>query len=38
MKRADEDVHRLGAIVRAHADRISLLLGGPAHAALPSER
>ena len=38
MKLADEDVHRLGTIVRAHADRISLLLGGPAHAALPSPR
>lgn len=34
----DEDIHRLGAIVRAHADRVSLLLGGPTHAALATSR
>lgn len=34
----DEDIHRLGAIVRAHADRISALLGGPTHAALTPRR
>lgn len=35
---ADEDLHRLGTIVRSHADRISLLLGGPAHSALTPNR
>ncbi len=33
--RSDEDLHQLGAAVRAYADRISVLQGGPVHAALP---
>lgn len=33
--RSEADLHQLGAAVRAYADRISALLGGPAHAALP---
>lgn len=32
--RSDEDLHRIGATVRAYADRIGHLLGGPAHADL----
>ena len=35
LERSDEDLHELGASVCAYADRISLLLGGPPHAALP---
>lgn len=34
LDRSEVDLHELGATVRAHADRISLLLGGPTHAAL----
>lgn len=34
LDRTDADLHALGAVVRAHADRISLLLGGPTHASL----
>ena len=34
LDRSEADYHALGEIVRAHADRISLLLGGPTHAAL----
>ena len=30
------DLHALGAVVRAHADRISVLLGGPTHVTLPA--
>jgi IclR family acetate operon transcriptional repressor len=33
--RRDEDLHQLGFVVRAHADRVSQLLGGPAHVDLP---
>jgi len=33
--RSLDDLHQLGSAVRAYADRISLLLGGPAHSALP---
>lgn len=35
--RTDTDMHGLGVTVRAHADRISLLLGGPTHAAVPAQ-
>ncbi len=35
LERSDADLHKLGVEVRAYADRISLLLGGPPHAALP---
>ncbi|MDQ0470654.1 IclR family transcriptional regulator [Labrys wisconsinensis] len=34
LDRGDIEVAKLGATVRAHADRISQLIGGPAHAAL----
>jgi IclR family acetate operon transcriptional repressor len=33
--RSDQDLHHLGFVVRSYADRISQLLGGLAHAALP---
>jgi IclR family acetate operon transcriptional repressor len=35
LDRSDDDLHKLGEMVRAYADRVSLLLGGPTHAALP---
>jgi IclR family transcriptional regulator, acetate operon repressor len=35
IERNDDDLHKLGVAVRGYADRISLLLGGPTHAALP---
>lgn len=34
--RSDEDLHQLGYVVRSYADRVSQLLGGPTHAALPA--
>ena len=34
LDRTDADMHALGVTIRGHADRISLLLGGPTHAAL----
>lgn len=36
LDRTDADLQALGATVREHADRISLLLGGPTHASLPA--
>jgi len=36
LERSEADLHALGTVVRAHADRISLLLGGPTHVTLPS--
>lgn len=35
LERSDQDLHHLGAVVRTFADRVSHLLGGPAHSALP---
>ena len=34
LDRTDADMHELGVTVRGYADRVSLLLGGPTHAAL----
>ena len=34
LDRTDADIQGLGVAVRGYADRISLLLGGPTHAAL----
>lgn len=34
LDRSEADLHKLGATVRAYADEISLLLGGPTHAAV----
>ncbi|WP_170971270.1 IclR family transcriptional regulator [Mesorhizobium sp. GR13] len=34
--RGDDEMHQLGFVVRSYADRISQLLGGPTHAALPT--
>ena len=38
LDKSEIDLHTLGATVRSHADRISVLLGGPTHGTLPTKR
>jgi IclR family acetate operon transcriptional repressor len=38
IERTENDLNKLGIAVRGYADQISLLLGGPTHAALPKSR